>query len=466
MEIREEIKQVHDMLAKTNTRFLEYVQEHPRCLMASQFREIVEWKHTASKVKLQAWPVFINRQTRNLFAEAAVKVFNLIRSIPGRLFAYDPGRISAYYKIPLEHARYYLAGANEAYFAQLLGRGDFIFSPAGLKCLEYNIGSNLGGWQLPLWEGLYLQNPLIAEFLKGHHIKILNKNLLVSLFEHLLRVNLAHFPEEEELNIAAAIYDKEIVQSMVSYDAYLNQIYRQLLEQLCPGRKVRGSVVFCMYDDFQVQGESLYYRDKKIHLVLDYCGEEIPMELVILFKMGKVLLFNGPVSALLSNKFNICLLSESEESPLFTVEERESIKKYIPWTRRLVPGSTTYNGEEILLEDFVLARQEQLVLKPPDGHSGEGVALGSNTPAAEWRELMTEALNRQDCLIQDRITSYPLLSQWEETGSTEFDWVLGVYVYGSTYCGVWFRILPRSHGKGIINAHQGARVPIVFEVEE
>jgi len=71
----------------------------------------------------------------------------------------------------------------------------------------------------------------------------------------------------------------------------------------------------------------------------------------------------------LSSKLNISLLSEHEDSDLFTLEEREIIKTYIPWTRKTVPGLTTYKGEPVRLEDLVTSARERLVLKPSQGYA-------------------------------------------------------------------------------------------------
>ena len=71
-------------------------------------------------------------------------------------------------------------------------------------------------------------------------------------------------------------------------------------------------------------------------------------------KKGNLVLCNGPVARIVSNKLNLALLSEHQDTDMFTLEERETIKKHIPWTRKIVDVDSA----------FLLDRREHLVLNP------------------------------------------------------------------------------------------------------
>jgi hypothetical protein len=208
---------------------------------------------------------------------------------------------------------------------------------------------------------------------------------------------------------------------------------------------------------------------------LDNFVNDLPLELLEVSRKGNLLIYNGPISSIMSSKLNIALLSEHEESDRFTAAERQIIKTYIPWTRHLrSPGTlgtldtldTTYRGERIDLEQFVLTHREQLVLKPSTGYGGKGVHVGQRTPEGQWQELVQEACSQGQWVVQERVESLPLLLQWGERGCAEHDSVWGMYVFGTRYGGVWLRVLPHILNDGVINAHKGARSPLVFEVEE
>jgi len=470
MNIKSAVRDAHEKLSKYNVAFLEYTKENPAYLKRSHFNELVQWEHPGTHVKLQSWPIFIGQSTRNAFEEASVKVFELIKGIPRRLFSNNPGRISHYYNLPKEYVKQCLAGISDEHMNTLLARGDYVFSPSGLKCIEYNVTSSLGGMQLPFWEAMYLQNPLISGFIDRHQLKITNKNLISLLMEHLIDINLERFPGEHEINIAFVIQDQKALEFVLSQGEgqYINQIYTSGLqrENRNDMNRLKGEVIFCNFDQLDIRGEYIYYLNKRVHTILDNYVTDIPLEILILAKMGIVLIYNGPISVIMSSKLSLSVLSEHEDSDLFTPAERNTIKKYIPWTRKVIRGSTIYGAERINLEDFMLSNREKLVLKPAVGYGGESVYIGHHTPERQWKELTLEAFRQEQWVVQERIESRPFLFQWGESGCAEHDAVWGIFVFGARYGGIWLRVLPHSHSSGVINAFQGSKVSIVFEVDE
>jgi len=454
---------MYETLSTYNVKFLEYVQNNPAGFERSQFSRAFDWKDPTLEVTLQPWPLFISQKTRENIAEACIKVFHLIQSLPGRRFENDPARISEYYGMSREYAQICLYGVDDEYLSNFLARGDFIFTPLGLKCLEYNVSANLGGWELPLWEAQFLQVPFISEFINTRQIKITNKNLIALLFDYMLDITLKAFPGEEEINIALAIRKQDALKGLVNMQSYFNRVYLDCLQHNQP---LKGTVIFCRYDQLKVKGQDLYYENKKVHTILDYYLGEIPLELVALFKMRKVLIYNGPAAVILSNKLNLALLSELEDSGLFSAAEKETIKRYIPWTRKMIPGTSTYEGSPINLEAFILSHREQLVLKPAVGYGGEGVVIGSQTPANQWKELVEKSFREKYWVIQEHMKTPRLFFQWGEKGVAACDTTWGILVFGSHYAGVFMRALPPQYSKGVVNVKQGAQVPIVFEVEE
>ncbi|MGD2088418.1 MAG: hypothetical protein PVH61_19735 [Candidatus Aminicenantes bacterium] len=463
MEITPELKEMYDQLSPCNIKFLEYVQNHPAGFERSRFSRAFDWKDPTLEVTLQSWPLFISRKTRENIAGVCVKLFRLIQGLPARQFGNDPVRISEYYGIPREKAQICLYGVDDEYLGNFLARGDFIFTPTGPRCLEYNVSANLGGWELPLWEAQFLQVPFIAEFINTRKIKITNKNLIALLFDYILHITLKAFPDEEEINIALAIRKQDALKGLINMQAYFTRVYLDCLRRKHP---LKGTVIFCRYDQLKVKDQDLYYEDKKIHTILDYYLGEIPLELVALFKMRKVLIYDGPAAVILSNKLNIALLSELENNSLLNNEEREIIKKYVPWTRKMVRGPGIYQGQTINLEDFILSHQQQLVLKPARGYGGEGVVIGNQTSANQWKEQVEKAFQEKYWVIQEHLHSPRLYFQWGEKGAVPCDTTWGILVFGTRYAGIFMRALPPRYSSGVVNVKQGAQVPIVFEVEE
>jgi hypothetical protein len=464
--ITPQLKEAHQALSATNARFLDYVQEHPGWLDRAQFSQLVQWSDSTVFGTLQPWPLFISSRLNQEFARASVSVFELIKAIPQRIFAFDPEAMSRYYQLPAAHLEHCLYGLSNKHIQEFLGRGDFILSATGLKCIEYNVTSSLGGMQSPFWEPMYLQVPIIAKLIKDLQLKITLNNVIANLIEHLAAVNRQWFPDEEEINIAFVIYDlKTLALMSISGQAKkIDHMYIKTLNEKTGESK--GNVYFCLFQELIIKGDCLYYKNKRIHAVLDNFRAEFPKEFLEILKKENVLIYNGPISRVLSSKLNISLLSEHEDSELFTLEERETIKTYIPWTRKTVPGLTTYKGEQVNLEDMVRSSRDQFVLKPSQGYGGKGIHVGPHTGEDQWQDIVHQAFHEGNWVVQERIEISPLLFQWGENGCAEHESVWGFYVYGPRYGGIWLRVLPCQISEGLVNAHKGAKMPIVIEMEE
>ena len=461
MEITKEIKKTKKRLSKANANFYEFAEQNPDALKASSFKLL---DLNDELFVLQPWPTFINQHIKNKMKEASIKIFNLIKSIPKRIFANDPYKINQFFEIPVDIVKFQLDGANEKHIENLLARGDFILSPIGLKCLEYNVSANLGGWELPIWESLYLKTPTISKFLREYGLKITNKNLISNLFDHLITVALdKSYNYDTEINIALGIPSR----SQGNYkevELYMNKLYRKNLQ--LRDNKLRGKIIICDLNHLNIIDDFIFYKDLRIHSIIEMHHGLITLEIMQAFKSGNVFLYNGPITGLLSNKLNLALLSEYEDSDNFNLEEREVIKKYIPWTRKIASCKTNYGTVKIKLEDFILSNKDKLVIKSAQGYGGKGIYVGRYISQKKWEGLVKASIKEKNFLVQEYIESSPYLYQTGENGCAVHDAVWGFFVLGSQYGGGWVRVFPKENSKGIINCHQGATVSVIFEVME
>jgi hypothetical protein len=463
MEITGDIKKTLAVLSKRNLDFIEFVEKNPACLDRANFKELEELRNRFHL--LQPWPTFLSRARKEEFREAGVQLCRLIKSIPARLFDNDAEKMSAYYALPRSVINLQMEGVTGAHLDNLLARGDFILSPSGLKCLEYNIAGNLGGNRIPLWESLYLKNPLILKFLEEYGIKIKNRNLLEQYLEHCIRVAepLACPTGGGEVNVALVLI-KEVLEDLGPMTGYLEHLFKTLLQREYPS--LTGHLFLCDFSDLEVTNDKVYYRGKKIHALTERYTGVVPLPIIKAFKAGNIRIMNGPITSLLSSKLNLALLSEYQDSDVFTDRERETIKKYVPWSRKIVPGTAAYRGESIQLEDFILEQKDALVIKPSLGFGGDGVHLGRQMSPAEWEERIKNALRTGNWLVQEVVESAAALYQQGEIGCAPFDLTWGFFIFGSHYAGTFLRVMLKKEAPRVINTHQGAQISIVFEVEE
>lgn len=505
MDIPGPLKETYDSLSVYNRRFLEYVDQTP----GGAEREVYESLFNVNDdlISMQPWPIFISRRSYEKIGETVVKLFRLLKRIPLDIFKGNHRRIADYYGISPVRAASLLAGVTQTHLDNLISRGDFIMSPSGLKCIEFNVNTNLGGLETERWQSAYLSVPLIRRFLDRQGITLHSRKLLELLLRHFNHNLVERFGNAAgPLNIGVAVHDDNGDTQTESLGVYLDAVYSKMLRDDPPGvagsragvtgsrAGVTGRIVVGKYSRFAVEGDTLVCDGRPIHALAEMSNGYVPPEIMELHKQGNLLLYNGPVSWLMANKSNLALLSERANDPMFSPDEQETIRKHIPWTRKVTDGQTTYKGETVRLKDFILSHREQLVLKPPAGYGGYGIYVGCKTPEEEWRRVVRTGLeqpppnpgleppdgpsqqnwdgfikntsHREQWLVQEYVGSCPFIFQSGEDDYEPHDGSWGFFVFGDRFGGGWVRVLPSSNPKGVVNSHQGAEATVFFEVDE
>ena len=107
---------------------------------------------------------------------------------------------------------------------------------------------------------------------------------------------------------------------------------------------------------------------------------------------GAVCVVNSFRAKLLHKKMSLALLSDPRYQRIYTAEQRDAIRRHIPWTRRVRPE----------LADEIARRRETLVLKPNDEYGGKGVVLGWTVDQSEW-ESTIEVAATQSYVVQEAV---------------------------------------------------------------
>lgn len=100
------------------------------------------------------------------------------------------------------------------------------------------------------------------------------------------------------------------------------------------------------------------------------------------------------------DKAFFAILTDEAFASLLSAEERAFVERVVPWTRRVAERRTRWGGSEIDLVPHILARRDELVLKPAHGYGGRSVLVGDQTPPAEWEEAVRTAL-REPWVVQE-----------------------------------------------------------------
>lgn len=462
MELSPEIKARHARLSSLQVQFLEFIERHPEGLLRASYREI-ENLDAFMRFPMQAWPMFLDDAWLRQITQANAALYHLVRTVPARVFAHDPDRLAELYGMDRTRAGQAAAALVATDGGQrALARGDFIDSPRGFLCVELNMVSHLGGWGSAVWAERYLRIPVIQRFLRDSGSRVASRDTLQTGLCHLvaeaLRCGLAG---NGELNLCLLLPAND--QPSPVMIEYWRRRFREA--RAACGGPAAGEVVVSRGGDLVLDHRGLTQRGKRIHVVLEIVNGEIPETVFRAQVEGVAHVYNGPMCRVLSDKLNLALLSQYQDSDLFSAEERNAIAAHVPWTRRIAAELTDWNGERVNLPDLLLRERERLVVKPGYSQGGHGVCVGRYTPQPLWEEAVVRALAEKTWVVQEFLECSPYLFQGPGDGCSLHDVVWGLFACGDTYGGGFLRMVP--HGQaGVINAAQGATEGILFEVND
>ncbi|HEX6625435.1 MAG TPA: hypothetical protein VF064_17100, partial [Pyrinomonadaceae bacterium] len=149
--------------------------------------------------------------------------------------------------------------------------------------------------------------------------------------------------------------------------------------------------------DFPVD---LVYKRVIIHELLARADDSHPLVRAYLNK--DVCLVNSFRCKMLHKKAAFELLTDGSREGWFTPDEREVIRRAVPWTRRVAERKTIYRGREIDLIEYVRKNRRAFVLKPNDDYGGSGVSLGDGASESEWDAALAAALGG-DYVVQEKV---------------------------------------------------------------
>lgn len=462
MVLSQEVAKTHLDLSAQDLQFRQVACENPNFLDRSRFLALRDDRGLLN-YKIQLWPTFVTaKKIADLYA-ASLFVCNLVRGIMSRVFDNDARRIRDFYGFgSVQQVEALLAEPNG--IDESIARGDFIDTADGFKCIELNFTPNVGGWETGVLIGLHMAVPATADFVNGMGVSWTYTHTMRKFFLHLLAdVEGKRLREAGELNVAFAFDPADI-----RGPDHLATLIRYLNDELTgacveAGLAVRSRAHLCRPEELVRRRGRIWQGRSLIHAVVELASTAASPDVYRAYKAGVLSLMNGPIEMLLSTKRNIALLSAHQSSDLFSPEEREGIRHYIPWTRQVAPGPVDFHGETVPMAELLDACRSRLVLKEVTTHQGKGVTIGHCTPAGAWSETARKALASDQYIVQERVDSLPYLYQAGTFGCAEHDVIWGPFIFGQTYGGVILRMQPKTIG-GAVNLSLEATEGVVFEV--
>jgi len=291
--------------------------------------------------------------------------------------------------------------------ASTASRLDAFLLPDSLQFAEYNAESPAGlGYAETLAE-VFRGLPIMSRF--EEHFRIHTYPLSASILEALLAsyrewggkvakpviaiVDWREVPTWSEFQILRERFEKQGVPTLVSDPRDLVFDGRSLSAQ---GRKI-----------------DLVYRRVLINDIVAHPAE--CDALVRAYESRSVCVANTFRCKIPHKKAFFAVLTDDQNSKLFTDPELQVIRRHIPWTRLVRDVRTTREGKPIQLLEYARANRENFVLKPNDEYGGTGVTLGWETDPSAWDAAINKALAEKEkaWVLQERISvrreTFPLV---------------------------------------------------------
>ncbi|WDE09242.1 hypothetical protein SG34_031250 [Thalassomonas viridans] len=466
MKISPELIQTYAGLSSLGESYLDFIVKHEGNRVPLRLSDYPVPPSMASyHVELQPVPLLVDKAyAESTFREATCRVVDLVKKLMRVVFDNDAGAIADYYgfKTP-DRVRQALQGAE--FGNNIIARNDFIMTRDGLKCLEVNATSTLGGWFVPFFTDMYLNHFPVSEFFARHSDKVFSTpDTLGMFFEYLVSSTrkLEKFSGSRVLNLA--IISKEL-ESDVSKtrQAMVNHFFSSSMNKL----GLEGELVITSSaDDIRLLDDSLFIRGKPIHTVVTSSADELNLDILRAFSLGNVYWPDNLLCYAYNDKSNFALLHKYRDSEHFTDDDRRIIDSYIPRSWLLSDKTLQLEGETVNTAEFVLAGQKRLIIKDIKGKQGDNVFIGPKCSEQEWRDIIASALEDGQWLVQEYCESAPFIGQCGEHGLAEYDHVWGLFSFADSYAGGSIRMMTKAGTDGVINAAKGAKEGLIIQVDE
>jgi hypothetical protein len=268
--------------------------------------------------------------------------------------------------------------------ASTASRLDAFLLPESLKFTEYNGESPAGAGYSETLSDIFRKLPVMGEFAKRYEVH--SYPLSAKLLDALMTTYVEWGGTAKRPQMA--IVDWKEVPTWSEFE-----ILQERFETM------GVPVVLADPRELEFDGKQLAAKGKKIDFVYrrvlindivarpDECAA-----LVKAYEARTVCVANNFRCKIPHVKAFFAVLTDAKNAALFSAEEREVIRRHVPWTRVVQDVKSDYNGKPIELLKYIRKRRNDLVLKPSDEYGGMGVTLGWETDAKHWERAMEQAL--------------------------------------------------------------------------
>ncbi len=235
---------------------------------------------------------------------------------------------------------------------------------------------------------------------------------------------------KKDLKPNVAIVDFKESSTMADFEefkrAYIKKGYEAVIVDPRELEYINGKLY---YNDFKID---LIYRRIVTKELMDKIDEV--QDFINAYKEKAVCVVGSIKSQILHNKIIFKILHDKETLEFLSKEEREFIKKHIPYTGELKGNREIYNE--------VLNNKDKYIIKPEDLNESRGVYAGRDFTKEEWKEKIDESWNNEYLYQEFVELSKREFIQFENEKPVikKLNHVLGIYMYNNKMAGLYARI--------------------------
>ena len=342
--------------------------------------------------------------------------------------------------------------------ASTASRLDAFLLPDSLKFAEYNGESPAGAGYAETLAEIFNDLPMMGQFARKYDVEryALSGRLLEALLQsyrdwggsaqkpQIAIVDWDEVPTWSEFEILQARFENAGIPTLIADPRQLEWDGKTLLAE---GQKI-----------------DLVYRRVLINDIVSKPAE--CSALVKAYTAGAVCVANNFRCKIPHVKAFFAVLTDEQNGALFSLGERELIRKHIPWTRVVRDVKTAHYGGTVELLRFIREQRENLVLKPSDEYGGSGVTLGWETSEAAWDEAIERALAAENgvWIVQERIPIrrevFPYIARAGRVDYRDMLVDFAPYLFRGKLCG----FLTRLSSTGLANVTSGGGQVPAFRV--
>lgn len=455
------------IVTKANKRFQEVlVSQKPEVQMSELSAKMAKFDMTMQGKPFPTFlkPYLVDLKDRKEFASSTQLIMAAIERVAAAFFSDDKFKRL----VELDGRVAEFATMNPIYpNRQIVARLDAFYTPetGDIKFIEFNCDSPSGMgwhdvmidmfWELECVKGLHKDYPLKTDkFLDTHCAMMIKK------YQQFCEAKGVKPSKDPFLAMVCAREstvktDVEIISSTLRQKGYRSR--------------------WADPRDFTYDGKKLMLDGDEVHLIYRDAIQEFLDEpyfghtdaALNAYRDGNICFINPFSSRVGGLKSILAVMHDDQFANLFTEEQREAIKKYIPWTRLMREGKTDYHGKTVDLAGHVRDNRAKMVLKPTSGYGGKNVVIGPDVDDQEWQNTMKIALTPgNNYVVQELVPipadEFPVMVDGQFKGFAKKNVNINFWAFDGVFGGAYVRAAAGS----IINIHQGGGLVPVFYVDK